>query len=224
MPRIRTIKPEFWGDEKLAPMPPIDRLVFLGLVSLADDQGRLVDNLKTIDGAIFSETEDSSRDSLAALASAGRIVRYTAASGQKLIQVANWSKHQKVDHPKRELLHGPTAEDVVLSVDTANGISSRERRASTSHEPREIGAPHTNDLRPATSDQRSTSMNGHKAIHATTEKVSNPNVPAVGSGEPSAEGQTLAESLGMTDEQFAVHRQTRVNEARRLAAAERGTA
>ena len=46
MPRIRTIKPEFWSDEKLAPLPPIDQLVFLGLISLSDDFGRVLDNIK----------------------------------------------------------------------------------------------------------------------------------------------------------------------------------
>jgi len=52
MRRIRTIKPEMFEDEKLSKLPPITRFVFVGLISLADDYGRLVDNVKQIDGLI----------------------------------------------------------------------------------------------------------------------------------------------------------------------------
>lgn len=98
MARIRTIKPEFWADEKLGPLPPIDRLVFLGLISLADDCGRLLDNIKQIDAAIFPYTDDSARGSLARLTEMGRIVRGETSSGQRVIQVANWH-HQKIERP-----------------------------------------------------------------------------------------------------------------------------
>ena len=104
MTRIRTLKPEFWGDEKLSPLQAITRLVFLGLISMADDAGRLVDNLKTIDGFVFPSTEESSRESLDTLARLSRIIRYTSDSGQKLIEIANWKRHQKVDKPSRYVL------------------------------------------------------------------------------------------------------------------------
>ena len=75
MARIRTIKPEFWADEKLGPMSPIDRLVFLGLMSLADDAGRLIDSVKALDGALFPYTDDTCGPSLERLASASRVSR-----------------------------------------------------------------------------------------------------------------------------------------------------
>lgn len=107
MARIRTLKPEFWGDEKLASMPALTRLVFLGLVSQADDAGRLVDNIKTLDGLLFPETEDTCRTALGELADAERILRYQSESGQRLIQIVNWHKHQKVDHPSKHVLPAP---------------------------------------------------------------------------------------------------------------------
>lgn len=100
MPRIRSIKPEYWADEKMAPLPPITRLVFLGLVSMADDAGRLVDNIKQIDAFIFPETEDSAREPVAHLEALGRIRRGVTGSGQKVIQIVNWH-HQKIDRPNR---------------------------------------------------------------------------------------------------------------------------
>lgn len=146
MPRIRTVKPEFWGDEKLAPMAAIDRLVFLGLISMADDAGRLVDNVKSIDGFIFPDTEESSRDSLDTLASAGRILRYRSESGQRLIQVANWLKHQKVDKPSRHVLPPPH--------------DARETVASDSRSDR---GPTTVDLGPTTTVSHSA---GETPVHA----------------------------------------------------------
>lgn len=107
MARIRTLKPEFWADEKLSLLDPITRLVFLGLVSMADDAGRLIDNVKQLDGQLFPNTDDSCRDALDTLARMERIIRYQSASGQYLLQIANWSKHQRVDKPSAYVLPAP---------------------------------------------------------------------------------------------------------------------
>jgi hypothetical protein len=123
VPRIRTLKPEFWSDEKLSPLPPIDRLVFLGLISLSDDAGRLLDNVKAIDGFVFPETEDSAKKSLELLAGLGRIIRYRSTSGQKLIQIANWHRHQKIDKPSKYTLPGPAT----AGADPADIIAGVER-------------------------------------------------------------------------------------------------
>lgn len=40
MARIRTIKPEIWASEILGRMTPLARLTYIGLISLADDDGR----------------------------------------------------------------------------------------------------------------------------------------------------------------------------------------
>lgn len=143
MPRIRTIKPEFWGDEKLALLDPITRLVFLGLISMADDYGRLLDNVKSIDGMLFPNTDDTCRDSLETLARLSRIIRYTSASGQKLIQITNWH-HQKVDHPSKAIFPPPPNHQTVDSKE-----DSGKARAS-------VATPSRPDLVPSTNDQRST--------------------------------------------------------------------
>lgn len=97
MARIRTIKPEFWTDEKLAPLSPICRLTFLGLVSMADDAGRLNDSVKLLDGLLFSETNDSVGDSLDELESIGVIQRGSTTNGKRVIQIVGWLKHQKIE-------------------------------------------------------------------------------------------------------------------------------
>lgn len=149
MPRIRTIKPEFWGDEKLAPLPPSTRLVFLGLISMADDAGRVVDSVKTVDGFIFPETDDSAREALDTLASLGRILRYKSESGQRLIQITGWRDHQKVDRPSAHVLPAPPS---------AEEDDARETVASPAREGREVPSlrPTTNDHGPGTMDHGAT--------------------------------------------------------------------
>lgn len=149
MARIRSIKPEFWHDEKLAPLPPITRLVYLGLISQADDAGRLVDNVRLIDGLLFPETEESSRESLETLARLGRILRYTSASGQRLIQVVGWDKHQKVQKPSAYVLPAPT--DADCSGDSPEGVRSvsGDFPSPIPYPPSPLPTPHSPAAEPA---------------------------------------------------------------------------
>ena len=120
MARIRTIKPEFWQDEKLAPLDPLTRLVFLGLISQADDAGRLVDSVRLIDGLLFPMTDDTCAEALVKLHDLGVIERGVTASGQRVIQIVNWDKHQKVEKPNLK-----SALDPIVIADT----SAKRRRS-----------------------------------------------------------------------------------------------
>lgn len=146
MPRIRTMKPEFWSDEKLSLLDPLTRLVFLGLISMADDHGRLVDNIKLLDGQLFPNTDDSAREPLETLASIGRVIRYRATSGQSVVQIVNWERHQKVTHPGKEVL--PPPDDAVLIQQPPEGLTkvSRDSHETLAPLPSDLV---TNDLRPS---------------------------------------------------------------------------
>ena len=99
MARIRTIKPEFWSDEKLGPLDPLTRLVFLGLISQADDTGRLIDSVKLLDGLIFPYSDDTCRGALASLSEIGVVDRGVSTNGQSVIQLVRWEDHQRIDKP-----------------------------------------------------------------------------------------------------------------------------
>lgn len=118
MARIRTVKPEFWQDEKMAAAPVIDRLVFLGLISMADDAGRVLDNLKVIDAFIFPASEDSAATSLVRLTVSGRLRRGVADSGQNVLEIVNWARHQKIDKPNFK-----TALPKIVKDNSLNGLS-----------------------------------------------------------------------------------------------------
>ncbi len=141
MARIRTIKPEFWQDEKLSPCDPLTRLVFLGLVSLADDAGRLVDNLRLIDAQIFPNTADTAHEALMRLSRMGRIRRGKTASGQRIIELTNWNRHQKIQHPNLRGALPEIVEDEAVA-DAHEALMSHSRAAP------EPLTHHTNDQRP----------------------------------------------------------------------------
>lgn len=159
MARIRTIKPEFWSDEKLAPMPVATRLLFLALISMADDCGRLIDSVTQIVAFIHPHVEEDeafanvsreTREGLATLAEAGRIVRGMTASGQRVIQIANWTRHQKVDHPNAKAALPEVVESLPV-------VAFRENLARDSREIRESLASNSRvDLRSTTYDLRPT--------------------------------------------------------------------
>jgi hypothetical protein len=106
MPRIRTVKPEFWKSESIAALPFRARLTFIGLWTYVDDNGVGLDNFKLISAELFGLEDDprearaNVREDLARLHAAGRIVRYMVA-GKRYLAIVNWDEHQKIDRPGR---------------------------------------------------------------------------------------------------------------------------
>lgn len=58
MARIRTIKPSFWEDEKIARLPRACRLFYIGMWNQADDMGVIRGNPALLKSAIFPYDED----------------------------------------------------------------------------------------------------------------------------------------------------------------------
>lgn len=58
MARIRTIKPEFWEDEKIAKLPFPCRLFYIGCWNFADDLGVIKSNATLLKSWIFPYDED----------------------------------------------------------------------------------------------------------------------------------------------------------------------
>ena len=93
MPRARNIKPGFFKNEVLAGLKPHVRLLFIGLWTLADREGRLEDRPARIKAELFPYESFNAGDGLAALDKAEFIRRYSI-NGQKYIQILNFEKHQ----------------------------------------------------------------------------------------------------------------------------------
>lgn len=100
MARSRNIKPGFFDNEDLAELPFSTRLLFIGLWTLADREGRLEDRPKRIKMAIFPADNVDADEGLSELASRGFIDRYEA-NGVKVIAITAWHKHQAPHHTEK---------------------------------------------------------------------------------------------------------------------------
>lgn len=93
MARSRNIKPGFFTNEELVELAMETRLLFIGIWTIADRDGRLEDRPKRIKMQVFPADDVDVDRSLNQLVESGFIQRYEVA-GEKCIQVVNWSKHQ----------------------------------------------------------------------------------------------------------------------------------
>lgn len=102
-PRIRTIKPELFKDQKLQRRTRDERLLFIGLFSHADDDGRIEGDVALIRSVVFP-CDDLSLPKvdrwLQNLADYGFIRRYTA-EGQPYIDIPTFPTHQRIDKPTK---------------------------------------------------------------------------------------------------------------------------
>ena len=96
MPSRRMIDPCFWMSETMASLTMQQRLLFIGLFSNADDQGRLRAHPSLIRSMVFPyedvPIEDIQRD-LGALKGIHSIYVY-AADDKPYLQIVNWWKYQ----------------------------------------------------------------------------------------------------------------------------------
>jgi hypothetical protein len=105
MARSRNIKPGFFINEDLVELPFVARLLFIGLWTIADREGRLDDRPKKIKMAVFPADEVDINEGLNQLASRELITRY-AVEGERYIQITNFQKHQ-YPHPNEKESHIP---------------------------------------------------------------------------------------------------------------------
>ena len=127
MPRIRTIKPEFWKSESIAAHPHRTRLTFIGLWTYVDDNGVGIDNEKLITAELYPLEEDprealaNIREDVARLHAGGRILRYVV-DGKRYLSIVGWD-HQKIDKPGKPRYPRPDVPNAEhLSSENAAGV------------------------------------------------------------------------------------------------------
>lgn len=138
MSRIRTVKPEWLEDEKLAACSNEARLLSLGLILLSDDYGRGRASHGYLASQVWMyhprETLAKVSEALDELTKINFVIIYDV-GGEQFYQIRNWRKHQKVDHPGTSRIPGP------------DGAPSRESRESLAKASENL-AFHTKDLGP----------------------------------------------------------------------------
>lgn len=97
MPRIRTIKPEFWTDGAIIALPYETRLFYIGMWNHACDRGHLPDDPFGLKLKILPADPIKGEDMLAQLENAGRIRYMTLPDGRSFIEIPRFGDHQRVD-------------------------------------------------------------------------------------------------------------------------------
>ena len=101
MARARNIKPGFFVNDDLADCEPLARLLFIGLWTIADAEGRLKDRPRQIKAQILPYDECDT-DSLLINLEQSRFIQRYSIQGQPVIQVVNFAKHQNPHKNEKE--------------------------------------------------------------------------------------------------------------------------
>ncbi len=94
MARARLLKPGFFANARLSEVSAHGRLLFAGLWTLADREGRLRDDSRWIKGQLFPYENPPVHSLLNDLYERNFIVRYQTQDGEGWIQIVNFLKHQ----------------------------------------------------------------------------------------------------------------------------------
>ena len=100
MARARNIKPAFFKNEELVELPFDTRLLFIGLWTLADRDGKLENRPKRIKMEVFPGDNIEVGRCLDELAEAGFLDRYEL-NGSRVIKILNFVKHQNPHHKEK---------------------------------------------------------------------------------------------------------------------------
>ncbi|MEG0342922.1 MAG: hypothetical protein RR633_12110 [Acinetobacter sp.] len=93
MARARNIKPSFFLNEDIVELPCEARLLFIGMWTLADREGRLENRPKKIKMSLFPADDINVSEQLSNISKYGFIELYNV-DGTDVIQITNFVKHQ----------------------------------------------------------------------------------------------------------------------------------
>lgn len=100
--RKRTIQPSIWSDEDFGTISRFSKLIFIGCITQADDEGRLQGNPAVLKSVLFPYNDESDdkislEDVFDALEEISRKIKnffLYEIEGKYYIQFLNWKKHQ----------------------------------------------------------------------------------------------------------------------------------
>jgi hypothetical protein len=143
MPRIRRQSPSCPWDQEARGISCEARLTFIYAITQADDEGLLRAEPREILASLYHTTRTSTPALLAGwideLRAGGFVRERQTLDGACVLELCNWKKHQKIDHPGASRI-GPLAK-----------VSRGFREEGASASPPDLG-PRTLDLVPGTKE------------------------------------------------------------------------
>ena len=161
MPRIRTVKPEFWRSPDIMELDDFQQLLYIGLWNFTDDEGRGTYNPMALAADIFlRKYADDPKGVTADIENAFKayakrdMVTVYRVEGRDYYQINHWADHQKINRPQKskippldqaeQVIHGAFTEQ---SVNDHGGImedSLWERKGREGKERGEEGTESVN--------------------------------------------------------------------------------
>lgn len=103
MARIRTIKPEIWLSPQIMNLSLGARILFIGLITQADDQGRGIADPRRLKAAVLPADDVTAShvdEWLRELAAQRLAVLYESTAHGRLYSLPSWFQHQSINKPK----------------------------------------------------------------------------------------------------------------------------
>ncbi len=110
MPRRRMIDPDFWNDSRVKRLSPTERLLFIGMISYADDEGRLLADPAFLRSKVFPYDDFSLEDIISMrdhILETNPNVQLYQNAGEDYLFFRKWPRYQKPSHPQPSKLPQP---------------------------------------------------------------------------------------------------------------------
>lgn len=115
MARKRMIDPSFWEDLTIGQLPREARLCFIGLISHADDEGRVEVDPRYVKRAVFGFDDDLTSADVAGIIDTLRAtcqnLQFYEAGGRQLAAFRNWKSYQYIQKAQASKLPPPPESD-----------------------------------------------------------------------------------------------------------------
>lgn len=142
MARIRTIKPEFWQDEDLATVSSDAKLLAIGLLNHADDEGYFKANPMLVKAAVFPFSNNSLNihGLLMELSDIGYLTLFEGLDGKQYGVILKFTNHQVISRPSASKIkelkdsrnaHGAFKEDSIGKGKEGKGNNSSDEKLAT---------------------------------------------------------------------------------------------
>jgi hypothetical protein len=138
MARIRTIKPDFWTDEKLTECSMSARLLFIGSWNFADDNGNLEASAKQLKMKVFPADNIDCQPLLDELINHGILMEYSV-NGKKYLHIKGFKKHQVINRPSNSNIPQPLLTEHSLT--EGKGMEEEWNGMDITNSPQQAGDP-----------------------------------------------------------------------------------
>lgn len=173
MARIRTIKPEFWTDDKITECSLSARLLFIGIWNFSDDAGNLDRSAKQIKARVFPVDNVDCESLIKELITHGLLTEYSV-SDKKYLHIPGFADHQVINRPSKPVV--PPYEDSLSTPVplTEESVTTHVGREGNGKEGKEIARV---AREPAPLGETSETPNGKTSATRKRKTSKSPEVP-----------------------------------------------